>query len=261
MIQLNDSARQRFDDYLRRLRVTLRGSSVAADEVEQSVREHIEMALAGVPAPVGAEVLTPVLDRLGPPERWIPEEERPAWRRMLDRIASGPEDWRLAYLSFTVFAVAMLLFVVGGFFLLLPAYLLSRAYVELIADRGEAMGPRRWLVYPAIIVPLVFFLMLFLVGPVVPLLAWGIDDDGFHEMWNLEPQDQPIVEQLRINVGLSAAAFGAWWIVAAAIMSLLLRPIRFLFAPLLDTIHRRHVLILAIVGAVALGLGALALYV
>lgn len=260
MIELSESARQRFDDYLHRLRITLRGSrTVQADDVEQSVREHVEIALAGVPVPVGAESLAPVLERLGPPERWLPDDERPAWRRMMERIATGPEDWRLAYLSFSLFLLAILLFPMGGVFLLLPAYLVSRAYVEFVAGRGENIGARRWLVYPAIVLPLLFALLLFLVGPVAPLLAWGIGDREFHRLWNLT-SDKPIVERLRIEVGLSAVAFGAWWIVASGIASILLRPIRFAFAPLLDRMQRRYLLFLTLAGIVAAGLGAAALY-
>ena len=53
MIDLTPSARQRLDDYFLRLRQSLRRASPAeADDVEQSVREHIDVALAGVPAPV-----------------------------------------------------------------------------------------------------------------------------------------------------------------------------------------------------------------
>jgi len=261
MIELSESARQRFDDYLHRLRITLRGSrTVQADDVEQSVREHVEIALAGVPVPVGAESLAPVLERLGPPERWLPDDERPAWRRMMERIATGPEDWLLAYLSFSLFLLAMLLFPVVGVFLLLPAYLVSRAYVEFVAGRAEAIGARRWLVYPAIVLPLLFALLLFLVGPVAPLLAWGIGDREFHRPWNLTADEQPMVERLRIEVGLSAVAFGAWWIVASGIAALLLRPIRFTFAPLLDRMQRRHLLFLTLAGIVAAGVGAAVLY-
>ena len=42
MIEMTPAARDRVDNYLQRMRSELRGTrSVAADEVEQSVREHI----------------------------------------------------------------------------------------------------------------------------------------------------------------------------------------------------------------------------
>jgi hypothetical protein len=261
MIEMSESARQRFDEYLHRLRATLRGSrSVQADDVEQSVREHVEIALAGLPAPVGAEHLAPVLERLGSPERWLADDERPAWRRAMERIASGPEDWRLAYLSFSLFVLAMLFFPLGGGFLLIPAYLVSRAYIEFTTGRGEVIGARRWLAYPAIAIPLLLVILLFLVGPVAPLLAWGIGDEGFHTAWNLRANEQPLQERLRIEIGLGAAAFGVWWMAASGIAALLLRPLRFAFAPLLDQMRGRHLLFLTLGGVVAVAVGVAVLY-
>ena len=47
MIEMTPAARERMDNYLQHLRSELRGTrSVVVDEVEQSVREHIEIALA-----------------------------------------------------------------------------------------------------------------------------------------------------------------------------------------------------------------------
>src|SRR5438270_7896073 len=181
MIEMSDSARQRFDEYLRRLHRALRGNQI--DDVEQSVREHVEIALAGIPAPVGAEQLGPVLDRLGPPERWVPENEQPLWRRVLLRFSYGPDDWRIAYVSFGLFLLTIALLPIGvGLFLALPAFLLSRAFVELLADRGEAIGARRWLVYPAIISVVVFASVIFIIGPIAPVIAWGIEEHGFQRL-------------------------------------------------------------------------------
>lgn len=100
MIDLTPDAKVRFEQYLQRLRGSLRGTrAVEADEVEQNVREHVEIALAGAPSPVGAASLADVLEQLGPPEQWLSDEERPAWRRAMDRLIQGSEDWRLPYLS------------------------------------------------------------------------------------------------------------------------------------------------------------------
>jgi hypothetical protein len=64
MIEMTQTARERFDAYLLRLRRAFLGSpQVKADGVEQNVREHIEIALAAAPAPVGADRLGAVLDR------------------------------------------------------------------------------------------------------------------------------------------------------------------------------------------------------
>ena len=66
MIEMTPAARERMNDYMQRMRSELRGSrSVVADDVEQSVREHIEIALEHAAAPVGATEVIGVLDRLG----------------------------------------------------------------------------------------------------------------------------------------------------------------------------------------------------
>lgn len=239
MIELTDTARERFDSYLMRLRSALRGArSVEPDDVEQSVREHIEFALAGTPAPVGAEHLGVVLDRLGPPERWIPEEERPIWKQMFDRLRSGPEDWRLAYLAFGMFALTFLLMPIGGILLLIPAFLLSRAYVAFVTDKGEPVGARKWLVYPAIVMLMLFVVGPFLIGPAIALAAYLIEEKRMY--------DGVALHQGALVVGAGAA----WLVVAAGILALLLRPLQAFFRPVLDGVRRRHLLYLAIAGVV-----------
>src|SRR5687768_13820042 len=128
MIDMTPAARERLDNYLQRLRSELQGTrSVVADEVEQGVREHIEVALAGAQAPVGATDVIAVLDRLGPPERWLADEERPPWRRVIAKLQSTPDDWRLAYLAFGLFLASIVLLPVGiGVLLIIPAMLVSR---------------------------------------------------------------------------------------------------------------------------------------
>lgn len=255
MIEMTPAARERLDNYLQRLRSELRGTrSVAADEVEQSVREHIEIALAHAPSPVGATEVIGVLDRLGPPERWLSDEERPVWRQITDRLRSAPEDWRLAYVAFGLFVASLLLFNVIGPLLLIPAMLASRAYVELARQRGEALGARRWLVYPAIAIILAFALSLLLVGPPLAVMSSLLDDDGFEPVLDF-PQSN--VGAARFLSGLWSAVFGSWWILAAAFCAAFLRPIRFLFAPLLDGVHRRHFAVLAGIGALVAAAGAM----
>lgn len=247
MIELTTEARARFDDYLRRLRTALRGTP-AAEEVEQNVREHVEIALAGAAAPAGAEQLSQILDRLGPPERWLADEDKPLWRRMMGRLQSGPEDWRLAYLAFGVLVLMFLFFPVGGILLLIPAYLLSRACVEVIDERGETLGARRWLVYPALVAVLLFALTTLLIMPPAGLLAWAFDE----LRW-------PADVSSKFGVGLSA--FGGWWIIAASLIAALISPIRFAFRPVLDRFQRRHAAVLALIGAVVAGSGVLLLVV
>lgn len=258
MIEMTPAARERLDNYLQRMRSELRGTrAVVADEVEQSVREHIEIALATAQTPVGATDVIGVLDRLGPPERWLADEERPLWRRALARLRSGPEDWRLAYLAFGLFLVSVVFFPVGGVLLLIPAMLVSRAYIEFARDRGEPLGARRWLVYPSIALVLALATGLLIIGPPLPLIAFGLDDDLFVQMFDV-PQTE--AGQVRFLFGMGGVLYGSWWILAAAFCAAFLRPIRFVFAPLLDGLRRKHFAVLAAIGVVVTAVGATLIY-
>lgn len=258
MIEMTPAARERVDNYLQRMRSELRGTrSVVADEVEQSVREHIEIALADAQSPVGATEVIGVLDRLGPPERWLADEDQATWRLFLGRLLHGPDDWRLAYIAFGLFLVSFVFFPIGGFFLLIPAMVVSRAYVELARDRGEPLGARRWLVYPSIAVVLAFAVGLLIVAPPLPMMALGLEDHGFEELFDV-PQNN--AGRIRFVLGMGGVVFGSWWIIAAAFCAAFLRPIRFTFAPLLDGLRRAHFAVLAVIGALVAAGGATLIY-
>ena len=257
MNELTPAARERLDSYLQRLRSELRGTrSVVADEVEQGVREHIEIALAGAQAPVGATDVIAVLDRLGPPERWLADEDRPAWRRVIAKLQSTPDDWRIAYLAFGLFLASVLLLPVGiGVLLIIPAMLVSRAYIELARGRGEPLGARRWLVYPSIAVVLAVATGLLIIGAPIPALALAFND--FEPLFDIP---RSTFGEIRFTFGLGAVLFGSWWIIAAAFCAAFLRPIRFVFAPLLDGLRRKHFAVLALIGAVVTAVGATLIY-
>ena len=174
----------------------------------------------------------------------------------MDRVMTGPEDWRLAYASLGLTLLMVITFPIGGVLLLLPAFLLSRAYVALMEERGEPLGARKWLVLP----PIVF--LLFLVG-VAALFApagafgailseVGLRDLGFDYATRYE--------RGRIFFGALSMATGAWWIVLSGVFAMLLRPFRALFAPLTSGLKRGHALVLTIAGAVVAGLGAVLLF-
>jgi hypothetical protein len=259
MIELTPDAKRRFDDYLQRMRAVLRGTrAVEPAEVEQNVIEHVEVALAGVPSPVGSEPLRAVLEQLGPPERWLPEEEQPLWRRMMRRLTNGPEDWRLAYLSFAVTSVMVLFFPVGGVLLLPIAFLISRATVQLVREKGEPLGARSWLVLPSICIAFLLVLAVVLIGPAVLPVAVA-EEEGWSIFGLADPDDRP--DWLRIFAGMIALSGGVWWIVLSALFALLLRPIRWLFAPILDGFRRVYLLWLTFIGAIGAGVGAVLLWV
>lgn len=260
MIDLTPEANRRFEEYLTRIRASLRGSSTAND-VEQSVREHVEVALAGVAGPIGAERLGPVLEQLGAPDRWVSEDEIPAWRRFMTRVSEGPEDWRLAYASFAITLLMFITFPIGGVLLLLPAFFLSRAFVELLIAREEPIGARRWLVYPPIVLMLLFVTGVAMIAPIAAAAAVGIGDKQIYLVQHIDRDLTSTLERLRIETGFLAAAAGVWWIILAGIFTFAYKPYRAMFLPLTSSLRRGHAMVLTLVGAVFLVLGLVLLFV
>ena len=122
MIELTTRAHKHLDRYLGEVRASLAACpSVDSVDVERDVREHIDKSLSESPKPVDLPDLARVLEQLGSPSQWVTEEELP-WRRKLrlrirrivTRLCSGPEDFRLAYLSIALFALALFTFAAGA---------------------------------------------------------------------------------------------------------------------------------------------------
>ena len=257
MIEMTPAARQHLDDYLTRLTVELRGARAeVADEVEQSVREHIEIALENAQPPVSATEMIAILDRLGPPEQWLHEEERPMWRRALEGVGRATDDSRLPYISFGLVLASIVLFMMFGFLLLIPAMFVSRAWIEQKRERGESLGSRRWLVYPAIALVLAFAVLLIFVGVPLGLMALTVSDD-VRQMFDI-PMTR--AGELRFIVGLRGVIFGSWWIIAGGLCAAFARPIRFVFLPLLDRMQRKHFAALAAIGALLAAAGGALIY-
>jgi hypothetical protein len=141
---------------------------------------------------VGPGALGAVLERLGPPSQWGAGERPTALRRAglclrewargagaavagqcrkaRAAVWGGPEDWRLPYLAFGVFAAGVLVFPLFPLFLFV-SYLLARAGVAVAREKGVELGAaRKWLLYP----PLVLVSTVLLVAVVALPLAAGL---------------------------------------------------------------------------------------
>ena len=257
MIDLTPDAKRKFDEYLQRMRVSLRGSrSVEPDEVEQNVVEHVELALAGAPSPVSPERLDTVLEQLGPPERWLPEDDRPIWRKAMDKVIAGPEDWRLAWASLGLLLLAMITMPIGGIMLLIPAFVVSRAYVALMEERGEPIGARKWLVLPPIVLVMLALCGTALIAPAAAIGA-VLSEVGLRDL-GLEFDNR--FERGRLFLGALSIGTGAWWIVLSGVFAMLMRPFRALFAPVTSGLKRGHALVLTIAGLVIAALGAVLVF-
>ena len=178
-INYTTPAATRLDDYLRHVRVALTGlPDVTPDEVEADIRAHVEAELTGVSQPIKLADLEVVLAALGPPAAWRPAGAGETGFSLFDWLASvgrviyrGPEDWRLAYLCLILTLLAPL---TAGLSLVV-AYLLGRAAAEFARKRGELLGARRWLIYPAILMVSVPLLTAALTAPLVTIpLAYQV---------------------------------------------------------------------------------------
>ena len=158
-----------------------RAHSISPDEVEADVRDHVAAALEHADQPVTERAVADVLERLGPagavggrqppvdlevPGRHLeagrppggreqvkalPGEAYQAGRGLVGRVRGLPHGWRLAYVAFGLFALGMIAFPLFPAFLI-ASYFAARADVALARERGEALGARRWLVYPPMVI-------------------------------------------------------------------------------------------------------------
>ncbi|MFZ2493049.1 MAG: hypothetical protein WA208_16315, partial [Thermoanaerobaculia bacterium] len=184
--------------------------------------------------------------------RWLPDDERPLWRRVMSRFQEGPEDWRLAYVSAAITALMFLTFPVGGVLLLVPAFLLSRAWVALMNERGEPLGARKWLILPSI----AFVFLLLVLGALVsvPGMAGAIAVENDLSAYGIPVEPRTTDDGVRF-AGYIGVVAGAWWMLLSALAAFLFEPIRTLFAPILDRMKRRQLFLLTAIGAVCLVAG------
>jgi hypothetical protein len=253
MVTLSHDAQSYLQRYLRQLKAALRGHpSVDAGEVERDVLGHIEAELAGQQEPVGAASLRHVLDRLGTPDQWIPSEDLPAWRRTLNKMRAGPEDWRLAYLTFACFMLGPALFIGGPVLWPLPpvlglaSFVFARATVSLLAEHDEPVGARRWLIYP----PLVFVYAaaaLVLLGWPVPPTILGVTDTPVITEAVARPIPGPAWFGATL---LTLLTLGSWWVILGSLARRFTEAVRITFLPFADWFTRRHAAGLIVTGAV-----------
>lgn len=257
MATLTQDADHHLQSYLRRVKAALRPHrSVDVTDVERDVMCHIEAALAGHPAPVDAGTLLPILNRLGSPSTWVPDEELPAWRRVLTRMRSGPEDWRLAYLTITMLFLGLTLPIEGtDVWLLKPALIAlsvvtARASLSLLAEYDEPVGARRWLLYPPLVPVYVAVLLvtLFWPGPVAGVAASEAPMRAMLGRLGYSPYSAPPL--------LGTMAMGVWWMALGIGLAARSGIVRACFYPFAERVGRRHGVMLSAAGVVlALGAG------
>jgi len=243
MVELSETARKGLDDYLRQVRTYLRWSrSLDRDEVEQNIAAHIERELEGTPQPVSSSVLEGVLARLGSPRQWVPPEALGWWGKLIIKLRTDSEDWRLAYISFALLLVGFLLFLASPLLLIFIAASFITSRAALAAAGDENLGAQKWLLYPTLLIVSVALAAALLGGP--GLLA-GIAGAEMYELaWIRRNSDMDAFGLVIISATLVT---GLWWMVLGLTLCKWPALVRGPLRPFADRFNRRHAL--AIFGA------------
>ncbi len=261
MINLSDSAKKCLDKYLQQMRTYLRGCrTVDVGEVERNVIEHIESEFESATAAVSFEELDNVLQRLGSPRQWVPEEEIPWWRKTILRLRTGPEDWRLAYISFAVLILSALFCFYDAieisFIFLTASFIVARAALSEAADPHD-LKAQKWLIYPSLIIVYSFVLFWLLAWPPFALAAAAYELER-----NVRSSYPQFADDLRYWIMATSfiiAGLGLWWIILAGLFLKWQSFLQMLFKPFAGWFSRKWALILLLIGLAlmipSLGLG------
>jgi len=241
MITLSENAERSLQDYLRQARTYLRGSkSIDANEVEQNITEYIENELEGVAEPVSRDVLDAVLKKLGRPQQWVPMEELPWWWRIIFRLRSGPEDWRLAYISFGLMILGFLL--IPSFIILIPAsFIVSRAALS-VAENHKIPKPQKWLIYPSLIIVYVFVLSVLLSWPLG--ILFPLAEELEHSIRTRYIHFADDLDYWIMATSFIIAGLGLWWIILGSLLLKWWGMLQVLFKPFAGRFNRKWALFL-----------------
>ena len=196
---LNEPARKRLDGYLQEARRFLKGAgSVDPDEVTGEIESHVGMELAGIEGPVTLSQLETVLERLGSPRQWVPDEDLAWWRRAKLNLMETPQDWRLAYLTLALLATGFLFPP-----LLFASFLVARASVS-VADTEATLGAKRWLIYPSL-------LMIYLPVLLLILLMPGAAAHSLRDLAGINVAELSGFQRFTGALPWGALGLGLWW--------------------------------------------------
>jgi hypothetical protein len=245
ILKLSLNAQKSLDDYINQVKAYLKGvKSVDAEEIVQNINEHIENELTGAAEPVGPETLDEVLKKLGSPQQWVPEEELSWWKKFVLRIRTGPEDWRLAYLSFGLFVIGFLF--PPAFLLLVPAsYLVSRAAMSL-SNYDIKVKAQKWLIYPSLIVVNFFIFLILLLWPLIISINIGYGLE--HSVRQSFYQFHDDLHYWIMACSFIISSLGLWWVIFTVILMRKKSILKVICWPFTDKITKKLFLILWLVG-------------
>ena len=256
VLKLSLNAQKSFDDYLNQVKACLKGvKSVDSDEIQQHITEHIENELADSTEPVGSESLDEVLKKLGSPQQWVPEDELSWWKKFVLRVRTGPEDWRLAYISFGLLLLGFLF--PPAFLLLVPAsYLVSRAAMSL-SNYNLQVKAQKWLLYPSMIIVTLFLAGILLLLPLSVLMPLAESlERSMMQTHNIKIDDH----YWYLSSSFIAMLICLWWIFEGIICLIIPSLPKKLFYPMAEWYKRKHALLLIAFACIAFSI-SLALWI
>ena len=159
-------------------------------------------------------------------------------RKFILRIRTGPEDWRLAYISFGLFVIGFLF--PPAYLLLVPAsYLVSRAAMSL-SNHEIQVKAQKWLIYPSIIAVTLFLAGVLLLLPLSILIpiAEGLES-SMMQTYKIRIDDN----YWYMASSLIAMLICLWWILGGLICLIYPSLPRKIFYPLAGWFKRSHALI------------------
>ncbi len=259
MVELSESAQKGLDGYLRQVRSYLGWSkSLDRDEIEQNISEHIERELEGAPEPVSSSALESVLARLGSPRQWVPPEALSWWGKLIVKLPTDSQDWRLAYVSFGLLVFGFLFCSFSPIWIVLfPAAFLTARAALAVAGSPERLGAQRWLLYPSLLLVCAPLASALLAGP--GFLAGAIGAELHEIAWIRRDSQMGVVAFVITSAALVTSL---WWMVMGLIFCKWANCARHLFRPFADSFSRRRALTLIGAGVLLLALlaGFVALY-
>jgi len=158
-------------------------------------------------------------------------------------VQTGPEDWRLAYISFGLFVLGVLL-LPTGVILIAGGFIAARAALSVVED-ATLLKAQKWLLYPSLITVYVGLLVSLLALPLLGLMPLA------SEWENTLKDDFRILDDMhywQAACSVFAGSLGLWWVIQGLV--LLARPNipKPLFRPFADGFNRRWAVVLILVG-------------
>jgi hypothetical protein len=180
------------------------------------------------------------------------------WGKLILKLRTDSEDWRLAYISFAFLLVGVLFtFLVSPLQVVFFAASFITARAALAAAGDEDLSAQKWLLYPILLIVSAAFVLTLFLGPAV--LA-GIISAEFHgARWVRRDSHMGVIAFVYTSTVLVT---GLWWMLVGLLACKWPGLIRQPLHPFADRFNRRRALAIAGSGLLLLAIvaGFIALY-